>query len=339
MLTFVLRRLMVLPVLLFALSVLIVGLLQFLSAEQRASAFITTEAQARNLEKVIRDRGLDQPFHIQYWRWLKDTLSGDLGYSKASNKNVVDTIAERFPATLELALVAFLPVLGFALWLGTTAALHKDGFIDQFTRIYLVVTNNVPTFVIGIILLVVFYGGLNILPGIGRNDIILETTNPVNRVTGMIIVDSLISGNWVILIDALRHMVLPVVTLSVVLSSTIIKVMRGNMIEVMNLDYVRTARAKGLPERTVNLKHARRNALLPIVTLGGNLLVGLLGGAVITETIFAYPGIGQWGADAATQFDLPGILGFALLSALTVVMGQLVIDILYGVVDPRVRFD
>jgi ABC-type dipeptide/oligopeptide/nickel transport system permease component len=339
MLTFILRRLMQLPVVLLALTVLIVGLLQFLSPEQRAAAYIESEAQARNMEGIIRDKGLDQPFHVQYGIWLRDAFRGDLGFSQASNQSVVSTIAERFPATLELSLVAFLPVLGFALWLGTVAALNKDKFIDQFTRVYLVITNNVPTFVIGIILLVIFYGALDILPGIGRVDAVLEITNPVKRITGMILLDSLLQGNLVIFWDALKHMILPVLTLSVVLSSTIIKVMRGNLIEVLSLDYIRTARAKGLSDRAVNLKHARQNALLPIVTLGGNLLVGLLGGAIITETIFAYPGIGQWGADAATKFDVAGILGFALLSGLLVVVGQLIIDILYGVIDPRVRFD
>jgi peptide/nickel transport system permease protein len=161
----------------------------------------------------------------------------------------------------------------------------------------------------------------------------------VPRVTGFITIDSILAGQWVVLLDALKHMVLPIITLSTVLSAATTKVMRAQMLEVLKSDYVRTARSKGLPESTVNLKHARRNALLPIVTLGSAIVQGLMSGAVITETIFAYPGIGSWGANAAVRLDYPGILGFALLVGVITVFGNLIADILYGFFDPRVRFD
>lgn len=342
MLGFIVRRLLALPVVLLVLTFCIVGLMQLLTPAQRALAFVQTEQQARNLDKIIRDKGLDKPFLVQYWNWIKGALRGELGLSKASGKPVVDTIKERFPATLELTLYSLIPILGFGVWFGTIAGLNQNKFIDQFARVFAVITNNIPTFVLGIILLVIFYGFLGLAPGPGQlspeNQVNL-IINPVPRVTGMLSIDALLSGNWVIFLDVLWHLVLPVITLSTVLVSTLLKVTRSSMIETLSQDYVRTARAKGLPSRVVNLKHARRNALLPVATLGGFLVIGLLSGAIITESIFAYPGIGSWGAQAASIFDFPGILGFALLSGVITVVASLIVDVLYAVIDPRVRFD
>jgi peptide/nickel transport system permease protein len=342
MFNFILRRILALPLVMLAVTVLIVGLLQFLTPAERAVAFINNENQMRNLERIIKEKGLDQPFHVQYWSWLKGAVKGDLGFSKASGKTVVQTMRERFPATLELSLYAIIPVIGFGVWFGTIAGLRKNQLPDQLARIISVIGFSLPTFVLGILLLVVFYGFWGILPGFGRlsteNDLAL-LIDPIPQRTGLLTVDALLAGRFNIFVDALKHLILPVVTLVVVSSATILKVMRSNIIEVLRSDYVRTARAKGLPDRVVNLKHARRNALLPIITLGGFTTIGLLGGVLFTETIFAYPGIGSWAADAAGKFDVPAVMGFALLSAVIVVVVSTAVDILYGLVDPRVRFD
>jgi ABC-type dipeptide/oligopeptide/nickel transport system permease component len=338
-LTFVLRRLLVLPLVMLALTVVIVGLMQLLSPQERAVSFVTNERQMGNLDKIIKEHGLDQPFYIQYGNWLSEAVRGNLGFSKASNKPVIETVIERFPATFELAIFACVPILALGIWLGTMMALQKDKLVDQVLRVFTVLGNSLPTFLVGIVMLVIFYGVLNWLPATGRVDAILEITSPVPRVTGFITIDSILAGQWLVLGDALRHMILPVVTLSTVLSAATAKVMRAQMLEVLKSDYVRTARGKGLSESSVNLKHARRNALLPIVTLGSFLVQGLLGGALITETIFAYPGIGSWGGTAAVRLDYPGILGFALLTGVISVLGNMTADILYGLVDPRVRFD
>jgi ABC-type dipeptide/oligopeptide/nickel transport system permease component len=339
MLTFVLRRLFALPFVMIALTLIIVGLMQLLSPQERAVSFVTNERQMGNLDRIIKEHGLDQPFYIQYGSWMTEAIHGNFGFSKASNKPVLDTVIERFPATFELALFACVPIIAVGVWLGTMMALQKDKLVDQVLRVFTVIGNSLPTFIVGIFLLVIFYGVLNWFPATSRVDAILEITNPVPRVTGFITIDSILAGQWVVLGDALKHMILPIVTLSTVLSASTAKVMRAQMLEVLKSDYVRTARGKGLPESSVNLKHARRNALLPIVTLGSFLVQGLMGGALITETIFAYPGIGSWGGDAAVRLDYPGILGFALLSGVIVVFGNLLADILYGFVDPRVRFD
>ncbi|WP_019011302.1 ABC transporter permease [Deinococcus aquatilis] len=338
---FFLKRLLQLPVVMLTLTLLIVGLLQFLSPAERASAYVTSDAQARNLDLIIRDRGLDQPFPIQYGRWLSAALQGDLGFSKASNKPVTETIRERLPATAELALAAAFPIIVCGIWLGTTAALHKNRFLDRFLRLMATAGFSLPTFVLGILLLVIFYGALGWFPGNGNLSVLYQITlaSPeFHRYTGMVTVDSLLNGQWAMWLDALHHLVLPALTLILTSSAVILKVMRAQLLEVLKSDYVRTARAKGLAERVVIGKHARRNALLPIVTFSGFVFIGLLGGVLFTETIFGYPGIGEWGGQAALRFDVPGVIGFALLNAVVVVVVSTLTDVLYGIVDPRVRF-
>ncbi|WP_104991646.1 ABC transporter permease [Deinococcus sp. NW-56] len=340
MLNFIVRRLIQIPLVMLALSVLIVALTMLLTPAQRAAGYIRSDQQAAQLERIIRDRGLDQPFPVQYGKWLQSTLQGDLGFSKSSGQPVLDTIIERLPNTIELTLVTAIPIILIGVWLGTLSALNKDRFIDQVLRVFAVLGYSLPTFVLGIVLLAVLYGYLGWLPGAGQLEVVNQfAVGDIRRYTGMLGLDALLNGRFDIALDVLRHMIMPALTLIIVSGATILKVMRNNMLEALTSDYVRTARAKGLPERTVNLKHARRNALLSIITLGGFLIIGLLSGSIITETIFAYPGIGQWVAQSALQLDVPSVLGFALLSAIIVVVVSTLTDILYGVVDPRVRFD
>lgn len=340
MFNFILRRLIQIPLVMLVLSLVLVGVTQLLSPEQRAAPYIRGDNMASRIEQIIQERGLRDPFPVQYGRWAKSTLSGDLGFSRASGKEVSATIKERLPNTIELALVTAIPILILSIWLGSLSALNKDRFIDQVLRVLTILGYSLPTFVLGIVLLAVFYAYLGWLPGAGQLEVINQfATTDMKRYTGMMTVDALLNGKWNIAWDAFRHMILPAATLAIVSSADILKVMRNSMLDVLSSDYVRTARAKGLAPRTVNSKHARRNALLPIITLGGILIINLLGGSLITETIFAYPGIGQWVVQSALQIDLAGVLGFALLSALIVVFMNTLVDILYGIVDPRVRFD
>ena len=342
MFTFIVRRLIQIPVVMFVLSLLIVGLLQLLTPAQRASGYIKSEQQAAHLDQIIRDKGFDQGFPVQYGRWLSSALHGDLGFSKTSSQPVLDTIVQRLPATLELAILAAIPIILIGVWFGTLSALHKDRFLDQFMRVFTVLGYSLPTFVLGILFLKFIYGTLGWAPGPGQLDTINQFTvlDPAfKRYTGMLTIDGLLNGKPAITLDVLRHLILPVLTLTIVSSANIIKIMRAQMLEALTSDFVRTARSKGLPERVVTGKHARRNALLPVVTLAGFTLIGLLAGAIITETIFAYPGVGQWAAAAANNFDVPAVIGFALASAIIVVVISTITDVLYGVIDPRVRFD
>jgi len=337
---FIVRRLLMLPLVFFGVTLFIVLLMQVLSPFQRAASYAQTEQQARNLGAVIEQYGLNDPWYQQYGRWLGQVANGNLGYSRTSSEPVLATLRNRFPPTVELSLYAFLPIIGVGIWLGTAAALNRDKLIDQFTRVLAIVGWSLPTFVLGIWLLVVFYGGFGILePGrISTNYLIEIASGGFTSYTGLLTIDALVNGRFDIFWDALKHLILPVITLATVSSAQIMRVMRSSLLDALGQDYVRTARAKGLAERTVNRKHARRNALIPVVTLGGFTLIFLINGVIITETIFNFPGLGQWSAQAAVNLDYAAVLGFAVFTAVIVVIGNLIVDILYGVVDPRIRY-
>jgi peptide/nickel transport system permease protein len=331
-----------LPIVIFAVSVIIVGLLQLLSPIQRASAFARSEQQLRedNIDAIIRQYGLDENFFVQYGKWAGAALQGNLGFSRSSSEPVMVTIRKRLPASTELAFLALIPVIGMGILLGTAAALKRDTFIDQFTRVFAIVGWSLPTFVFGLWLLIFFYGGFGLF-GIGRvsNRFVTEIAlGNINTPTGFMLLDALLAGRLDLFFDALLHLVLPVTTLAVVSGAQIMRVMRSSLLDALSQDYVRTAKAKGLPKDVVNLKHARRNALIPVITLSGVAFAFLLNGVVVTETIFNYPGLGSWAASAAVQLDIPAVLGFALLTAVIIVMANLLVDLLYAAVDPRIRY-
>ncbi|MDQ7819700.1 MAG: ABC transporter permease [Armatimonadota bacterium] len=340
MLTFILRRLLLLPLVVLGTTILIFALTQLLSPAMRASLFVRDANQMRDLPAIIRKYGLDRPFYEQYWTWLRGVLRGDLGYSFVARQTVAEAIRGYFPMTVELTVLSFGLIVGVGIWLGTLSAVHKDRWIDHFSRVLSIAGTGLPTFVWGLALLLVFYG---ILPWFPPGRLSLEAdlfvhSDQFRRYTGMMTVDALLNRQWWIFWDALRHLVLPSLTLAYFIAAVLVRVTRSSMLETLRQDYVRTARAKGLDERTVIRKHARRNALIPVITLSSLVLVGLLSGAVITETIFDLPGIGRWGAQAAAQLDIAAVTGFALFVAVLTVLGNMAADILYALVDPRIRY-
>jgi len=340
--SFIVRRLLLLPVVFVGVTLAIVLLMQLLTPYQRAAAYVQSEQQIRQIPAIIEQFGLEDPWYMQYGRWLGQVFEGNLGYSRTSREPVLTTLQRRFPVTLELALIAIIPVLGVGITMGTAAALNRDRFFDQFTRVVSVIGWSLPTFVLGIWLLVIFYGWLGwFQPGriSTRFAVELAGASGFTSYTRMLTIDSLLNGRLDIFLDALKHMVLPVVTLAVVQSAQIMRVMRSSLLDALGQDYVRTARAKGLPDRVVTRKHARRNALIPVITLSGFVLIGLINGVVITETIFNYPGLGQWAAAAATNLDYASVLGLAIFTAMMVVFANLLVDVLYGIVDPRIRYE
>lgn len=345
MFTFIVRRLLFLPVVFFGVTLGIVLLMQLLSPTQRAASYVTSPAQLRNVEAIIERYHLNDPWYVQYWTWLKAASEGNFGYSRVAKMPVLKAIGERFPSTAELALAALIPVVGVGIWLGTAAALNRDKLIDQFTRVLSIVGWSLPTFVLGIWLLVIFYGGLNWFnPGDITGKHAIQLANAVangtyHRYTHFMAIDALLNGRFDILLDNLWHLVLPVITLSAVSSAQIMRVMRSSLLDALGQDYVRTARSKGLAEAIVNRKHARKNALIPVLTLSGFTLISLLNGVVITETIFNYPGMGSFIANAATQLDYSSVLGTAVFTGIVVVLANLVVDVMYGLVDPRIRYN
>lgn len=336
---FIVRRLLLLPFVVLGVSVLIFMLLQFLTPAMRASLYITDPKQLVALPEIIRKYHLDQPVYVQYWDWLRQVLRGDLGWSETAREPVVDAIRGYFPATLELGLYAFAGILALGIWLGTTAAVHKDQALDHLSRFASISGHSLPTFVWALFLLMIFYGHFGWFPP-GRLSLEADQfvrTPQFHAYTGLMTVDAVLNRQWWILGDAVRHLVLPVATLTYYLTAVLVRITRSSMLETLRTDYVRTARAKGLSQRVVVDKHARRNALIPVITLGSLLFVGLLSGVVITESVFNYPGIGRWGVGASQQLDIPAVTGFALIFAGLLVVGNLFADVLYALVDPRIR--
>lgn len=352
MTTYIIRRLLMVPLLLFGVTILIFGMLQFLSPAERASLYIRDIPKSESqVETIIRQYDLDDPIYIQYWNWLVGKadpvtgemrggiLRGDFGYSRTGSQPVAEMIKTRFPATLELALFSIVPILGIGIWMGVGAAVRHNKLFDQVVRIFSIIAASFPVFVFGLLLIMIFYAKLNWFPTGRYSQWVLEEIVSGNFAThtGFMTIDSIINGRLDILLDVLRHMVLPVLVLSYSSWATFVRVTRSSMLESLNQDYILTARAKGVPEKEVIRKHALPNAMIPVTTLAGFTVVGLLGGVVITETIFNYPGIGSAAADAATQLDVVTVMGFAIFNGFVLIFSNLIVDLLYGIVDPRVR--
>lgn len=339
MLKFVLKRLMFLPFVMFGVTMLLFAALQFLSPEMRASLYIKDPRQLSAMESIIEKYGLRKPMPVQYWIWVKQVARGDLGYSETAKMPVADAIRSFFPATFELTLMAFFPILIIGVYFGTLSAVYKDRFLDHATRFVAITGYSLPSFVLGLVLLMVFYGRFQLFPP-GRYSLdvdLLVHSDAFRHYTGLLTLDSILNGQFSAAVDLLKHMVLPAMTLIYISVALLLRITRSSMLEEMSKDYVRTARAKGLANNIVIRKHALKNALIPVVTLSSLLFIGLLGGVVITETVFDFPGIGRWGVVAAVQLDIPGVLGSTLLTAFLFVIANLLSDMLYAVVDPRIR--
>jgi peptide/nickel transport system permease protein len=341
MFRYVIKRVLVLPLILLVLSVLVFSLTMFLSPYERLAVFVPNadSVSARiPFDELVSRYGLDRPFYVQYWTWLKGVMHGNLGWSPSARMPVADAIARYFPATVELMLLGGIIVFAGGVFLGTKAAIRHNRLSDQVARVATIVGVSLPEFVFGFLLLVVFYAWLKWFPP-GRLSTWAENVvylSDYRTYTGMNLVDSLLNWRLDVFVDALRHLVLPAVAYSTGLLSAMLRMMRSAMLETLRMDYVMTARAKGLTERRVTLGHARRNALLPVITLAGTIIAKMLGGAVIVETVFNYRGMGKFIVSAAQGLDFPAILGASLLIGVIIVVTNLVIDLLYTVFDPTV---
>ncbi|NLK07422.1 MAG: ABC transporter permease [Firmicutes bacterium] len=343
MLTYITRRLLFLPVVLIGVTLMVFVVMSFLSPYQLVSAYIKSPEELKNqsLDDLVRKYGLDLPPHIRYVNWMRNLLKGDLGYSVSANMRVTEAIAQRFPATIELAMFSIIPVIFGGIWLGTISAKHYNKPLDHISRTFAIIGWSLPDFVFGLLMLMFFYGVLGWFPP-GRLSNWADTvvlTGDFVRYTKMNTIDSLLNGRMDIFWDAVRHLVAPIITLSYLWWAFLLRITRSSMLEVLNKDYVRTARAKGLGERTVINRHVRRNAMIPVATVSGSMVLGLLGGVVIVETVFDYKGIGLLTATGAQQLDYTLILGTTLFYGLLLVLTNLAVDMFYAVIDPRVRLE
>jgi len=337
---YIIRRILLLIPVLFGVSVIVFAVLSLFSPEQRAAAFITDIKQLRNIQGVIKTHHLDAPIYVQYFNWLKEVLRGNLGWSKTAQKPVLEALFYFLPNTVELGLFSAILIILVGIWLGSTSAVHQDKFIDHATRTMAIIGWSLPTFWFGLMLLMIFYGyfrGLLPPEALGvQADLYVRSPDFV-RFTHINTIDALLNGKLWIFLDALRHLVLPVITLTVVECALVMRIMRSSMLEALGKGYVTTARAKGADEKTVVKKHVRRNAMIPVITVSGYIFAGLMHGVVITETIFNRKGLGWWWARAAVQIDVPTILGAVLFNGVLFVLTNLVVDLLYAYIDPRVR--
>ena len=333
MLRYVVRRLLLLVPILLGVSILIFFWIRALPGSP-AEALLGERATPQLVQQLRERYGLDKPVYQQYWAYLKTTLSGDLGVSVATHRRVVDEIRQRFPATIELAIGAMIFAVGFGVPLGFFAAKKYGGFFDHATLVGSLLGISVPIFFLAILLKYFFSVKWQLLPSVGREDVTLNTPHPTN----FYILDAIIARDWNALWDAIQHLILPAIALGSIPLAVITRITRASVLDVQNEDYVRTARAKGLPPLEVDRRHVLRNALLPISTIIGLQTGLLLSGAVLTETVFAWPGMGSWLRDAIFARDYPVLQGGILFLAVVFVLVNLIVDLSYAFINPRIRY-
>jgi peptide/nickel transport system permease protein len=334
MLKFVVRRLvLVLPILL-GLSILVFLWIRALPGSP-ADALLGERATAEQRAAIEHQYGLDEPLHEQYFRYFQQTfIDRDFGNSVTSRRAITDEFRERLPATIELAVGAMLFSIFFGVPLGFFAAKRYKSWFDHGSLVASLIGISIPVFFLAIILKYIFAVRLGWLPSVGRQDVLIAAEHPTN----FYILDAIITLNWEAFVDAIKHLILPAIALGTIPLAVITRITRASVLDVQNEDYVRTARAKGVSPAGVDRRHVLRNALLPISTIIGLQTGLLLSGAVLTETVFAWPGIGTWLVDAIAARNYPVLQGGILFIAIIFVFVNLVVDVSYAFINPRIRY-
>jgi peptide/nickel transport system permease protein len=333
MLRFVVRRLLLLVPILFGLSILVFVFIRALPGSP-AEALLGDRATAENIAQIREEYGLDDPIYVQYWRYLETTAQFDFGVSTVTRRDVSDELRERFPATVELALAAMLFAVGLGIPLGFVAAKRYGGVLDHASLVGSLIGISIPIFFLALILKYVFAVRLGWFPSVGRIDVLTEFKPRTN----FYVLDSILAQNWTALKDVLRHLVLPAVALGSIPLAIVARITRAAVLDVQNEDYVRTARAKGVAPMIVDRRHVLRNALLPVSTIIGLQTGLLLSGAVLTESVFALPGMGRWLTDAIFNRDYPVLQAGILFLSVVFVLVNLLVDISYAIINPRIRY-
>jgi peptide/nickel transport system permease protein len=332
MLRFVVRRLLLLVPILLGLSILVFLWIRALPGGP-AQALLGERATPQAIQQIEHEYGLDKPIPVQYWRYLQTVVRLDFGQSVTTRRDVTTELRQKFPATVELALAAMLFAVVFGIPLGFFAAKRYGGVFDHLSLVASLIGVSIPIFFLGIILKYIFAIQLGLLPTVGRIDVLIELEHP----TGFYLLDALIAGDLHAFFDVSKHLILPAIALGSIPLAIIARITRASVLDVQNEDYVRTARAKGMSPGIVDRRHVLRNALLPIVTVIGLQVGFLLAGAVLTETVFAWPGIGTWLVDAIESRNYPVLQGGILFVALVFVLVNLIVDVSYAFLNPRIR--
>ncbi len=331
---YILKRIIQLVPVILGVTIIAFSLIHIAPGDP-ARTMLGQHATEKELNEIREKYGLDEPVYVQYGIWLNGVLHGDLGRSILTNNQVSDEIGERFPNTIELTIGAML----FAILIGGIAGVisaSKQYSITDYTVMGVALFGiSMPVFWLGIMLMLVFGVWLGWLPIGGRIDLLI----PFQRVTGFMVIDSLITGNFRAFIDVIRHLILPSIALGTIPMAMIARVTRSSMLEVLRQDFIRTERAKGLSENVVIYKHAVRNAMVPVITVIGLNFGLLLAGAILTETVFSWPGVGRLVVEAVYERDYPLVVGCILVFAIIFVIVNLITDILYTYIDPRIKYE
>jgi len=340
---YVIRRLALMIFVLFGVSAIVFYLARgFPSAFAPWAQYVTSRMTAAQVQNIIHQHGFDQPLITQYWYWLLDVFHGDWGYSNWANGfPTFQVFSSRFPYTVELTIAAVILALVIGIPLGILSAMKNNTAADHAARIIALAGYSTPAYWFAYILQLFFFyyfyvWGLPNLPSSGAISQNLSGTVPT--LTGMPILDGLIAGNWSYTADGFAHLILPAFSLAFISLGYLARIVRASMLEVLRQDYIIMARSKGLTERVVIYRHAFRNALIPAMTLTGLYIAGLLGGAIVTETVFSWPGVGYIALRAIFQGDSNFLLLYCLVTALIIVVSNLVVDVMYAFLDPRIKY-
>jgi peptide/nickel transport system permease protein len=334
LLTYIFKRLLYLIPVLIGVTILVFVISHAIPGDP-ARMMAGQKASRQAVENLRRSMGLDRPLPEQYLRYLVGLLRGDLGRSIRNQRPVADDLKDFFPATLELTLASMVLCLAVGLPLGIISAVRRNRPIDHVSRVFSVFGVSMPVFWLGLMLLLLFYRNLGWLPGSGRLDVAVD---PPVHVTGLYLIDTVLEGSWSKFGNAVLHIMLPAFCLSYVYLAIITRIVRSSMVAVLGQDYITTARANGIAEAVVVLKHALKNSLIPTVTITGLSIGELLGGAILAETIFNWPGMGKYVVDSVNFLDFPAIMGFTLVVSFAYVMINLAVDVVYALLDPQIQY-
>jgi peptide/nickel transport system permease protein len=342
----ILRRLMLLPLIMLLVTGILFFLILQLPVEQRATIYMSSmrpsvspEDMQKIVDHVIERYGLNRPFPVQYYNWLRNLVAGNWGFSAVWKEPVLNGLLRRVPASVELALAAMVPAIGLAFVLGSVATRYSGRWPDHLVRGAAAAAWAFPPFILGLMLLNVMYAWLGWFPP-GRLSMWagrIVSAPGYHSITGMNTLDALLNGQWAVAFDALRHLALPALTLALAQWALFTRVMRSSLLEALNQDYIVTARAKGVAERRVVNLHARRNALIPLISTSGAAVASLISTMVVVETVFAIDGIGSAATEAMWNADVVTVVGFTLLTCIVTVLASLASDVLCAFANPRVR--
>lgn len=336
---YVAERLLLMVFVIFGILVSVFIISHLIPADPLA-AILGPETGERRLspqaiEAIKHKYGLDKPLHEQFFLYINGLLHGDLGQSMITGHAIIDDIKVRFPATIELAILAIVIAFSLGIPLGILSAVKKDSIIDHFSRLFSLTGVAIPIFWLALLMLALFYFRLGWLPPPGRVSVYELLPK---RITGLATLDSLLTGNLRLFLDSLKHLILPSFCLGYRATASISRMARSSMLEVMRRDYIRTARSKGLAERIIIMRHALKNAMIPTVTVSGIMFGGLLGGSVLIETVFSWPGLGHYATYSLAYVDFQAVMAVTFIFTLIYSFANLTVDLVYGFLDPRIKY-